>query len=374
MSIVKVWHWVAGLGVTADMTATDAKHVRFTNVAALVAAAMMLPWVPVNVLAGETVMSLVTLVVGIALLMVLLLNGVHRHAIGAFMLLAIGNTQMAFGTWMFGASSSVPLYFLLTVLVPYLAFRACHQSLAHVFALVAVIALTTFSAFAQHVPGQISLMDASVFRAINLAVVAVGLLVLAAVFRGLVNDTEQALDNERARADALLLNVLPPAVAERLKREPNRAIADRYDQVTVLFADIVGFTPLSARLSAERTVELLNEVFTAFDAICDRAEVEKIRTIGDGYMAVAGAPIPRADHGEAMVRVAMAMRDHMASKPVEEPLEVRIGINSGPAVAGVVGTTRFHFDLWGDAINVAARMEALGEPGRKHSNEDALVC
>ena len=364
MSIVNGWHQIADRGVTVDMTITDAKHVRFTNVAALLAASMMLPWVPVNLLAGEAFNSISSLVVGTAFLMVLPLNGAARHGTAAFILLAIANVQMAFGTWMFGASSSVPLYFLLTVFVPYLAFRTCHQRLAHAFALVAVIALVTFSANAENFPAQISLMDASSFRTINLAVVAIGLSVLAAVFRGVVNDTEQALEEERARADALLLNVLPPAVAERLKREPGRAIADRYEQVTVLFADIVGFTPLSARLSAGRTVELLNEIFTAFDAICDRAGVEKIHTIGDGYMAVAGAPIPRADHGQAMVRVAMAMRDYMASKPVDEPLEVRIGINSGEAVAGVIGTSRFHFDLWGDTVNVAARMESLGEPGR----------
>jgi class 3 adenylate cyclase len=364
MSIVNVWHRIAHLGITADMTVTDAKHVRFTNIAALVAASMMLPWVPVNLLAGEIYNSLSSLVVGTSLLMVLPLNGAARHGIAAFILLAIADVQIAFGTWLFGVSSNVPLYFLLTILVPYLAFRKRHQHLAHAFALVAVAALVTLTANAEAFPAQISLMDASLFRSINLAAVAIGLVVLAAVFRGLVNDTEQALEDERARADALLLNVLPPSVAESLKREPSRTIADRYDQVTVLFADIVGFTPLSARLSADRTVELLNEIFTAFDAICDRAGVEKIRTIGDGYMAVAGAPIPRADHGQAMVRVAMAMRDYMASKPVDEPLEVRIGINSGEAVAGIVGTSRFHFDLWGDSVNVAARMESLGEPGR----------
>lgn len=363
MSIVNVWHRVAGLGVTDDMTVTDAKHVSFTNIAALLAASMTLPWVPVILLAGETFMALASLVAGTGLLMVPILNGAARHGTAAFMLLAISNLLMAFSTWMFGASSSVPLYFLFTVLVPHLAFRSRHRRLAHAFALIAVLTLVTFTSNAGDFPAQISLMDASLFRAINLALVAIGLLALAAVFRGLVNDTEQALEAERARADMLLLNVLPPAVAERLKRKPDQPIADRYDQVTVLFADIVGFTPLSARLSAERTVELLNEIFTAFDAICDRAGVEKIRTIGDGYMAVAGAPSPRADHGQAMVQVAMAMRDYMASKPVDEPLEVRIGINSGEAVAGIVGTSRFHFDLWGDAVNVAARMESLGEPG-----------
>ena len=381
MSIVNVWHQIVGLGVTADMTITDTKHVRFTNIAALLAASMMLPWVPVNLLAGETSNSLASLVVGIGLLMVLPLNSASRHGVAAFTLLAIANIQMAFSTWMFGASSSVLLYFLLTALAPYLVFRTRHQRLAHAFALSAVIALVTFSASAKYLPAQISLMDASLFRTINLAVVAIGLLAMAAVFRGLVNDTERALEKERTRADALLLNMLPPTVAERLKREPNRAIADRYEQVTVLFADIVGFTPLSARLSAERTVELLNEIFTEFDAICHRAGVEKIHTIGDGYMAAAGAPIPRADQGQTMVRVAMAMCDYIASNPVGEPLEVRIGINSGEVVAGIVGTTRYHFDLWGDTVNVAARMESLGEPGRIHIAEgtwalvhDAIPC
>jgi adenylate cyclase len=364
MSIVNTVHRLTGLGVTADMTIVDAKHVRFTNVAALVSAAMMLPWVPVNLLAGESLMSLVSLVVGTVLLGVLALNAAARHGIAAFTLLAISNIQISFATWMFGASSNMPLYFLLTILIPFLAFRTRHQNAAVAFALVAVMALVGFSANAEQFPQQIGLMDTSLSRTIDLAVVAIGILVLAAVFRGLVNNTELALEEERARADRLLLNVLPPAVAERLKREPDRAIADRYEHVTVLFADIVGFTPLSARLSAERTVELLNEIFTAFDAMCDRAGVEKIRTIGDGYMAVAGAPIPRADHGPAMVRVAMEMRDYMASNPVDEPLQVRIGVNSGEVVAGIVGTARFHFDIWGDAVNVAARMESLSEPGR----------
>lgn len=366
MSLMNVWHRVVGLGISPEMSVTDGKHVRFTNSAAVLAASMMLPWVPVNLLAGETFNALMSLIVGAGLLVVLLLNRAHRYGLAAFMLLAIANVQMAFGTVMFGATSSVPLYFLLTTLVPYLAFRSCHQPLAHGFALVSVAAMVLFSAFAEHFPAQMSLMDASLFRTVNVAAVAIGLLLLAVVFRGLVSDTERALDLERARADALLLNVLPPVVAERLKLAPDQAIADRYDEVTVLFADIVGFTPLSARLSAERTVELLNTIFTAFDAICDRAGVEKIRTIGDGYMAVAGAPIARADHGEVMVRVAMAMRDYMAATPVDEPLAIRIGINSGEAVAAIVGTSRFHFDLWGDAVNVAARMESLGEPGRIH--------
>ena len=185
--------------------------------------------------------------------------------------------------------------------------------------------------------------------------------------------TENKLRQEHARAERLLLNVLPPAIAERLKAEPGRTIAEQFDEVTALFADVVGFTGLSERLSPHEAVELLNEVFTAFDRFADRYQVEKIRTIGDGYMVAAGAPVRRDDHCDAIARMALDMRDWMKDRRRTDnlPIHIRIGINSGAAVGAVVGTSKFHWDLWGDAINVAARMESTGEPGRIHVAEGA---
>jgi len=187
--------------------------------------------------------------------------------------------------------------------------------------------------------------------------------------------TETKLRQEHARAERLLLNVLPPAIAERLKAHPGKTIAEQFDEVTALFADVVGFTGLSERLSPHEAVELLNEVFTAFDGFADRHGVEKIRTIGDGYMVVAGAPVPRDDHCDAIARMAIDMRGWMEERRHSDnlPIQVRIGINSGTAVGAVVGTSKFHYDLWGDAINVAARMESLGEPGRIHVAEGAWL-
>jgi PAS domain S-box-containing protein len=181
------------------------------------------------------------------------------------------------------------------------------------------------------------------------------------------------LRQEHARAERLLLNVLPPAIAERLKSEPGKTIAEQFDEVTALFADVVGFTSLSERLTPHESVELLNEVFTAFDRFADRHEVEKIRTIGDGYMVVSGAPVPREDHCDAIARMALDMRAWMEERRRTNnlPIAIRIGINSGTAVGAVVGTSKFHYDLWGDAINVAARMESLGEPGRIQVAEGA---
>ena len=184
---------------------------------------------------------------------------------------------------------------------------------------------------------------------------------------------ETRIRNEHARAERLLLNVLPAEIARQLKDHPGKTIAEHFEEVTVLFADVVGFTSLSTRLSPGDAVELLNEVFTAFDRFADRYEVEKIRTIGDGYMVAAGAPIRRTDHCDAIARMALDMRTWMRTRLDQDSLrlQVRIGINSGEAVGAVVGTSKFHYDLWGDAINVAARMESLGEPGRIQVAEGA---
>jgi len=175
----------------------------------------------------------------------------------------------------------------------------------------------------------------------------------------------EQLAAERAKSDALLLNVLPAGIASALREGP-RTIADHREEVTVLFADIAGFTPMSAQMTPDDLVELLNEVFSEFDRIAARHGVEKIKTIGDCYMVAAGVPTPRADHARVMALMALDMRDAMRSADAMGHLgmELRIGINSGPVVAGVIGRKRFLYDLWGDAVNMASRMESQGTAGR----------
>jgi guanylate cyclase len=167
------------------------------------------------------------------------------------------------------------------------------------------------------------------------------------------------LSFERHRAEGLLLNVLPQPVAAELK-EQGRVEARRYQSMSVLFADIVGFTPMSAELDPEEMVERLNTVFTHFDQLSAEHGCEKIRTIGDSYMVAAGVPTPRDDHAIALARVALAMQEFAT----EGPFDFRIGMNSGPAVAGVIGTTKFQYDVWGDTVNTASRMESHGQPGK----------
>jgi PAS domain S-box-containing protein len=177
---------------------------------------------------------------------------------------------------------------------------------------------------------------------------------------------ERQLRTEHERAERLLLNVLPAKIAAQLKAQPGKTIAEEFTQITALFADVVGFTPISAHLSPTEAVELLNELFTAFDRIAARHGVEKVKTMGDGYMVVAGAPVPRDDDCDAVAGMAIEMRDWVNNRTADDgiKLQVRIGINSGSAVGAVVGTTKFAYDMWGDAINVASRMESTGVAGR----------
>jgi class 3 adenylate cyclase len=170
-------------------------------------------------------------------------------------------------------------------------------------------------------------------------------------------------EREHERSERLLLNVLPAPVAARLKRR-DEVIADRFPAATVLFADIVDFTPTSAALPPEEVVALLDEVFSAFDRLADEHGLEKIKTIGDAYMVAGGIPTPRDDHCEAVAEMALAMLRACDGRSAgTQALRLRIGMDTGPVVAGVIGRRKFIYDLWGDTVNTASRMESHGVPG-----------
>ncbi len=176
---------------------------------------------------------------------------------------------------------------------------------------------------------------------------------------------ESALRKERNKTENLLLNLLPEPIADRLKDEPG-VIADKFEKATILFADLVNFTQISTTMSATKLVYLLNEIFSTFDELTEKHGLEKIKTIGDAYMVAGGIPIVRPDHAEASAEMALDMLvaiDELNVK-LEATFDLRIGINSGPVVAGVIGTKKFIYDLWGNAVNTASRMESHGVPGR----------
>ncbi|WP_299986011.1 adenylate/guanylate cyclase domain-containing protein [uncultured Ruegeria sp.] len=188
----------------------------------------------------------------------------------------------------------------------------------------------------------------------------------------LISFQKQQIEHEHDRAERLLENILPHSIADRLKRQPDQVIADDLPQVTVLFADIVGFTPRASQMSAAETVSFLNSVFSRFDKLADKFGLEKIKTVGDAYMVAGGLPEPRSDHASSVADMALEMIETLKdfSAEIGDEVSVRIGIHTGPAVAGVIGTRKFFYDVWGDTVNLASRLESHGLPGKiQVSNE-----
>jgi adenylate cyclase len=205
----------------------------------------------------------------------------------------------------------------------------------------------------------------STMIALNVTVAGAVVFGLLATFERQREDALAALRVEQDRAENLLLNILPRSIANRLRAD-SATIADQFAAASILFADVVDFTRLSDRLPPTEVVGILDHLFTHFDFLADRYGVEKIKTIGDCYMVAAGVPTSRGDHARVMALMALDMRDAMRSQDGvgRLGLEIRIGINSGPVVAGVIGRKRFLYDLWGDAVNMASRMESQGTPGQ----------
>ena len=192
-------------------------------------------------------------------------------------------------------------------------------------------------------------------------------------FSGIIRDitekkeAEEALHSAKADTERLLLRVLPEEIVERMQAGEN-SIADRFEAATILFFDLVGFTKISAQLSPKQLVENLNALFSRFDAIAAVYGVEKVKTIGDAYMAVTGVPKPQPDHAQAMANMALGMLEAVEeiNADIEPKFQIRIGLQTGPVVAGIIGEHRFLYDVWGDTVNMASRFESYSEPGRIH--------
>jgi class 3 adenylate cyclase len=233
------------------------------------------------------------------------------------------------------------------------------------FVAVVTICALLDSAVALRVPPLPILAQTALF-AFNFCGVATFVTLSLAYFRA-------QRDRAMQRSERLLLNVLPPEIAQRLKRQ-EYPIADRFEDVSVLFADMVGFTERSAIEPPEQTVAVLNEFLTAFDGLAERHHLRPIRTIGDSYLVVGGLPVPMPDHAEAIAEMALDMIEHvnLLNQRHGWSVSFRVGINTGPVMAAVVGHHRFTYDIWSDAVNTASRMESTGVPGRIHVTEETF--
>ncbi|TMK57762.1 MAG: adenylate/guanylate cyclase domain-containing protein [Actinobacteria bacterium] len=274
----------------------------------------------------------------------------------------------------FAASSAVALW-AFTCPVGALLFVGARQAVPWFVAFAALVAFSgaidpALASDAAEIPSGVEVS----FFVLNVLGVCTTAYVLLQYF---VRARERALAElgvEREKSERLLLNVLPVSVADRLK-ESEQVIADGFESATVLFADLVGFTPLAQTLPPDETVAMLDRVFAGWDALAERHGVEKIKTIGDAYMVAGGIPAPRADHAEAIADFALEMGAEVERCAGQSgvPLQVRVGIDTGPVVAGVIGRAKFSYDLWGDTVNTASRMESHGLPGEIQVTERAYA-
>lgn len=291
----------------------------------------------------------------------------HRFKIFTFTQLLMGLFLPFLHTLLLGgimSSSAVILWSLISPLGALIFYR---QRQAIVWWL-AFLALITISAVLQpylKTSNNLPVPLINLFFVLNTGAVSGIFFFAIGYFINQKNLALYLLHIEEQKSENLLLNILPKEIAPILKNGTH-TIADHYDATTILFADLVGFTPLTAQLAPAEMVSLLNEIYSHFDTLVEKYDLEKIRTIGDNYMVAAGVPRPRPDHAKAMACMALEMNAYTQtiSDKCGHPIQFRIGINSGPVVGGVIGRRKFVFDIWGDAVNIASRMESQGVPGK----------
>lgn len=353
-------------------TAHDfSRRVRLTRYALGLAVAATMPYVLLSLLLGpgeflSIVLLNVVAVVGYGLGLWAASLGAHSAA--RLWLMVTLQGQLAALAWLTGPALGVVIFTFVAAGLARVLFLPSERAGRAVFTgfplLLLVAGLTVFNEslvdFSQLPPWLLPFS-----RVANTVFAALIMVLLLGVFDREVLKSEAGLVEERNRSDRLLHVMLPRPIAEQL-RDRDGAIADRHTGVTVLFADLAGFTPWAAQRDPGEVIAVLEQVFARFDALVAAAGAEKIKTIGDAYMTMAGAPVPRHDHAAVMAGLALAFRAEVARLREETgiPLDVRIGLHSGPVIAGVIGTLRFSYDIWGDTVNTASRMESHGEPGR----------
>ncbi len=274
--------------------------------------------------------------------------------------------------WMIGTGSGLQLYFLVAACLAVLQLGSERIFLAASLAAVAAVLVITLQFLVPRDTG----VQPQWFLSLGFVVTTVSACVMAVatVWYALreLRRAQEALEVEYERSEALLSNILPASIAERLKDPARNIIADKYDDASVLFADIANFTERASDIAPDKLIRFLDRLYSDFDALVDKHGLEKIKVSGDSYMVVSGVPKPRPDHVEALADLALDMVETVSGLKDSRgnPLPLRIGLANGPVVAGVVGSRRFFYDVWGDAVNVASRMESTDSVGRIQVPED----
>ena len=350
---------------------------RILNIAAWIAAFVTATLGILQTITGDRVfdIGLINLATAALFLAIPLL---HRFGsiIAAVVFVVIAFSSLTFVGSQLGTDSGVQFFYLVSASLAVLVMGIDHLWLAGT-TVAAGAGLVVAMQFL--VPNDTGLQPRWALTAgFVVSTIGASLLIFATVWYAMreVSRAEAAMEVEYSRSEALLANILPGEVAARLKDPAHGVIADRYDEASILFADIAGFTEQASEIPPTELVRFLDRLYTTFDRLVDRHGLEKIKTTGDSYMVVSGVPTPRADHVRAIAELALDMSKAVGGlrDPRGNPVPLRMGIATGPVVAGVVGARKFFYDVWGDAVNVAARMETTDQVGRIQVPENVFEC
>jgi len=357
---------IIDIGIDNDFSKTETRYLRVTNMASILGAIFMMIWMIIAIALTKTpIIYGSNGLIGVMFLLVLVFNWKGWRVLASMWFTISSHIGVLLFLYLLGYDSGVAFIYFLLIILPYMTFPGKARKLAYSFSVVAFLTLTIMVLFQSSLNAQYDVMEPYLLQAVNISITGFICLVLIWSLSILIDQSEESLMEEQQKSDDLLHNILPVNVVKDLK-ETGQTIPKRHPQATVLFTDFKGFTQLVSSMPAIALVKELNEIFGRFDEIVEAEGVEKIKTIGDAYMAASGIGEETTEHSIQCIRVAKQMLAYLEKRNQQNDIKwsMRVGIHSGSLVTGVIGKKKFAYDLFGDTINTASRMESTGEVGK----------
>ncbi|MEM7105696.1 MAG: adenylate/guanylate cyclase domain-containing protein [Bacteroidota bacterium] len=353
-------------GISPEFSVTDTRYLRATNIASILGVFFMLLWMGIAIyLTDAPTIYGSNGFMALMFFLVLIFNGKGWRILAAIWVNIAAYVSIFLFLYLLGYSSGVAFSCFLIIIMPYLTFPRKARKFAHGFSLLSCLTLILSVSLQSRIIAHYDVMDPYFLQVVNVSITGLICLTLVWSLSVLIDKSEDSLRAEQKKSDDLLHNILPVKVAKDLK-ETGKTVPKRHKSVTILFTDFKGFTELVATIPAITLVSELNEIFGQFDEIVEAEGVEKIETIGDAYLAACGFEEENTEHAIKCIRAAKRMLAFLEERNRNNEIQwrMRVGIHSGPIVAGVVGKKKFSYDLFGDTINTASRMESSGEPDK----------
>ena len=357
---------IVDIGANYNSSSTEIRYLRVTNIASFLGANYNAIWMLIAFfLTDALVIYGSNALLGLMFLMALIFNRKGWRIMASIWLILASYTSVLVFLYLLGYSSGVAVVYFLIIILPYMTFPRKARNIAHGFSILACLTLIVVVMLQSYITGHVGGLDPHISQIVNIGITGFICLILISSMSVLIDKSEESLMAEQKKSDDLLHNILPANIVRDLK-ESGKTIPKRHKNITVLFTDFEGFTKLVASIPAITLVNELNDIFGRFDEIMEETEVEKIETIGDAYMAACGLEKEMTNHAANCIRAAQMMLSYLEerNKSHEIKWRMRVGIHSGMVVAGVVGKKKFAYDLFGDTINTASRIESAGEAGK----------